>query len=161
MDEIEYVEVLWGQLQARGRATEESFSLVAEALEKYPTSTELWILRGMLIQLADEGPFELEESLESFETAASLDPTCGEAFERIGNYYDVYSEDLPKAEEAYRRAIALGGGEESYYGLARVLAQMNRAQEGLNLLAAYPFGSSESLAEIEREIRSGMWTPSE
>lgn len=147
-------------------ATAETFRILDEALRAYPESARLWCRRGMSILIADEGPtFTLSEALRSFETSASLDPTYSSAFEEMGYFHDVHTEDLARAEEAFRRAIELGAGIRSYEGLARVLAESRRIHDALTVLRKCPIeleqdGSDHRrVKELEREIQDGNWTP--
>jgi uncharacterized protein HemY len=65
------------------------------------------------------------------------------------------------AESAFRKAISVGGDAESYYGLARVLAELNRTDEALQLISDVecPYFDEPDLLMLRDEIASGMWCP--
>jgi thioredoxin-like negative regulator of GroEL len=44
-------------------------------------------------------------------------------------------DDPQSAEPAFRKAVDLGARSDSYVGLAQVLAELNRTEEALKLLA--------------------------
>jgi ABC-type hemin transport system ATPase subunit len=68
------------------------------------------------------------------------------------------TDNLGRAEEAFRRAVQLGGGEWSYRGLARVLAQLGRDRgEVLRLLDECPYAESPAVQELRDEIACGSW----
>lgn len=134
---------------------------VEEALRAFPSSAKLWNLRGDLIQLDDEAEehYTLENALESYQRAVELDGTYAEAFENIGYYYDVHEDDPDRAEAFFRRAIELEPRRSTFVGLARVLAQLGRRHEALELLSAErcPFCETEDVQALRSEIEDGLW----
>jgi tetratricopeptide (TPR) repeat protein len=142
-----------------GEAPKEAMDLVEASLKKLPTSPALWVRRGQLIQLHDGSlPYTLEDSLKSFEKAVELCPTFAKAYVEIGYYLDAIAGDLPGAEAAFRRAVELDGGANAYEGLGRVLAQMGKTKEALELLERCCLIDVDGrLAHIAEEIRAGQW----
>jgi len=139
-------------------------ALIEEAVSIFPDCAKLWCLRGDLICLSSlEANYELVDALFSYEQALKADPELSEAYQEIGYYYDVYFEDLNLSEIAFRKAIAFGAGSDSYFGLARVLAEQNRRQEALQILdpQSCPFQNEIEIQIIRDEIVSGVWSRSE
>ena len=157
--EEEYILAITDLLDGRNEAPPEGFPLLEEALREHPCSSELWCLRGDVIYFSNGDHFEREDILASYERAAEIHPLCAEAYESIGGYHDVFTEDLPKAEEAFRKALTLGAGWVSVYGLARVLAQLDRRTEALALLGEPSPGEERDIADLRQEILSGLWDP--
>ncbi len=135
MTEAEYIEKIREVRKSfiKDESSPVPLRLVEEALAQHPGSASLYCIRGDCIQLWNVPEYELKDALASYERAAALDPQCAEAYESIGYYYDAIDEDLEKAEAAFRRAVELGGGEQSYAGLARVMAE--RGQVPIQVLA--------------------------
>jgi Flp pilus assembly protein TadD len=134
---------------------------VEDALRAFPSSSRLWNLRGDLILLDDEvdDHYTLEDALQSYRRAIELDPGFAEAYENIGYYHDVH-EDAPEHAEAYfRQAVVLEGRCASYSGLARVLAEMGRHAEALDVLTPgnCPHWESDEIRAIRREIEDRLW----
>lgn len=157
--EEDYILAITHLVDGRNEAPPEVFPLLEEALREHPGSSELWCLRGDVICFSNGDHFDPKDILASFERAAELHPSCAEAYESIGSYHDVFSEDLPKAEEAFRKALTLGAGWVSVYGLARVLAQLDRRDEALSLLGEPIPGEERDIADLRQEILSGAWDP--
>lgn len=165
MTEHDYLEALrnrWPRESVPG-ASVETLALADEAVVRFPDSPCLWKRRGDLIQLGDgESAHSLEDSLHSYETAVKLDPGFAEAHESIGYYFDVIDEDLPKAEAAFLRATQLGGGEYSWAGLARVIAERGGPREQiLALMDDCPFADASAVQKIRQEVDEGFWHPSQ
>jgi len=80
----------------------------------------------------------------------------------MGYYHDVIAQDLERAETAFRRAIELGTGEQSYTGLARVMAQRGRAKEEvLSFLKKSPYADAPRVQDMYADIEEGDWGPIE
>jgi tetratricopeptide (TPR) repeat protein len=126
MTESEYIKAIKQTLNERYEATTQSYQCMVEALAAYPSSAALWCLRGDIIQLGDGTGPELPEALASYERAVALDPNCAEAYEEIGNYFDVIEDNPAKAESYFRKAIELDGRESAHEALADVLEQLNQ-----------------------------------
>jgi tetratricopeptide (TPR) repeat protein len=154
---IETLEALYPQQEA---ASVEVLALAEKAVTEFPNSAKLWCIRGDLIQLGtSEAKYELNNALESYERAIAVDPSFAEAYESIGFFYDAVMDDPESAEPAFRKAIEFGAGQNSYYGLARVLAELNQMEEALKILApeSCPHQDDPDIKQIKDEIESGMW----
>ena len=149
-------------IEIRGRLTretaDEGLREVQDAVEMYPESASLLCLLGDLILLTDVDDYELIDARTSYERALQADANSAEANESLGYYHDVYEHDFVEAERYLRQAIALGGREYSYAGLARVLAETHRKSEALAVLDQCA-GASDSVDELREEIESGVWDP--
>lgn len=142
-----------------GSTSMETLTLADEAVLKFPASSRLWQLRGDLIHLGDgKSAHSLEEALHCYETALKLDPDYAEAHESIGYYLDVIDENFPCAEAAFLKATQFGGGEKSWAGLARVLAeQRGPVGEILGMLNNCPFADSPCVREVRKQLEDGYW----
>jgi tetratricopeptide (TPR) repeat protein len=158
MTEIEFIEEIWRLWSAE--RIEEALSLTETALQKCQRSADLQCLFGDLSQLSDQGKYKSEHALAAYEKAVALDPEWAEAYAGIGYYWDVYGDDLVRAETAFRKAIELGAEADSYAGLARVLAERGtQTSEILSLLDNCPFAGEPAIKAMRSEIESGLWTP--
>lgn len=160
MSEDEVIDEIWKVWSAGG--VEEALALTEKAIDAFQSSAELLCLFGDLIQLSKKpaGRYTSADALSAYEKAAALDPGWAEAFEEIGHYCDVYKNDFLRAEAAFRRAIELGAGADSYAGLARVLAERgNTTAEILSFLDASPFAADSKIQEMRAEIAEGLWAP--
>src|SRR4051812_6536747 len=160
MTEAEYIGAitdLWPRgPEPGGRALD----LSGQAVEAFPFSPTLWCLRGDLIQVAVDRANAVADALACYRRAAELDPECGEAFESIGYIHYVYLEQYDRAEQAFRRAIALGAGVDSFAGLAKTLVEMGRAHdEAVRLLKESSCSASPEIRVLRGEITEGLWDP--
>ena len=138
-------------------------ALVQQALADFPTSSEVWVMYGDFLNISDadsEPDATLENVIAAYNKALELDPGCAEAHQELGFLHDLYRDDFEQSQELFRAAIALGAGADSYYGLARVMAQQGRQQEACDLLAPgnCPFASDPAIQELMGEIKAGMWS---
>lgn len=100
--------------------------------------------------------------MKSYERAVALNPLCCIAYESMGYYHDVITQDLERAEVAFRRAIELGGKEQSYAGLALVMAQRGHdTAKVLAFLSESPYADSPRVRDIYFDIEAGVWRPIE
>ena len=111
-------------VRERGFSVPEDVASVERAIEKEPTSSALWILRGDLIQLMDDDSRPLSEARGSYETAIRHDPESAQAHEELGRFIDAVEDEPAKAEPFLRKAVALGGGDSARQGLSDVLEQL-------------------------------------
>ena len=126
MEEQEYVAKIRSLLRQE-RAVEEALSVTEHGLRSHLRSPALWCLRGDLIRLSEAYADARDESLASYERAIHLDPGFAGAYEGLGAYYESVVGDYDRAETAFRKAVELGGGEESRTGLTRVRSRAARA----------------------------------
>jgi uncharacterized protein HemY len=107
----------------------------------------------------DEGGYTREDFLRCFDNAVTCDSRNWEAHEELGYVLDVYFDEHIKAEQAFRTAIELGAGRESYYGLARVLAQAGRTDDAILSLSdgVCPFHDDPEIQKLRTEIVGGDW----
>jgi len=68
--------------------------------------------------------------------------------------------DPASAEHPFQKAINRGAGVDTYCGLARVLAELNREEEALSLLvpSRCPYSEEPEIVKIRTEIERGMWS---
>jgi tetratricopeptide (TPR) repeat protein len=133
VSEEEYIDAILTEWPYRhghnptGEALLELLDLAEEAVAAYPLCAQLWDMRGDLILLGtEEAKYELDDALRSYQRAVEVDPSFAQAYESIGYYHDVHTEDFPGSELAFRKAVELGAGEKSDYGLARVLVEQGK-----------------------------------
>ncbi len=159
LSEADYIQKIKSLLPKEGEIAVEVLELIEEAVAEYPDNPQLWCCRGDLIQLASlDANYELEDALKSYERAVEIDPLNAEAYESIGYYEDAIMDDPASAESRFRKAIERGAGRDSYYGLASVLAQLNRAPEALKVVSPEncPYYQTEEIQEIKTEIEEGL-----
>jgi tetratricopeptide (TPR) repeat protein len=138
----------------------QALAVARQAVSTHPRSARLLCALGDLLQLAGDGSDPLDVVLECYERAAAADPTSSEAFTSMGYYHDVVTQDLDAAEVAFRKALTLGGNEDSIVGLARVFAQQCRRRDDIvALLETAPDQASPRVCQMRREIESGEWEP--
>jgi hypothetical protein len=163
MTEQDYLEALrrsWPRESVPGVSVA-ALALADEAVLRFPESPRLWQRRGDLIQLGDgESAHSLEDALRSYEMAVKLDPGFAEAHESIGYYFDAIDEDLPRAEAGFLKATQLGGGEYSWAGLARVIAEQGGLPEQiLALIDDCPFADASAVQDVRQRLEQGFWDP--
>ena len=160
LSEADYIQKIKSLLPEEGEVAVEVLELMENAVADYPDSAKFWCWRGDLIQMASlEAGYELDDALKSYERALEIEPSNAEAYESIGYYEDVIMSNSASAESPFRKAIELGAGRDSYYGLARVLAELNRTTEALEVVSSEncPYFETEEIQEIKSEIEEGLW----
>jgi uncharacterized protein HemY len=83
----------------------------------------------------EERGYTCKDYIRCYDNSVKCGPDNAGAYEAIGFVLDVYFDDFGKAERAFRTAIELGAGHESYFGLARVLAQAGKEQDAIAWLS--------------------------
>ena len=159
MTKKEYLDKIEATRNSKGHTTRATLDLIEHALQEYPHEPDLWCLRGDMIQLNDE-PDEalpLASAMESYRRAIIEDPTCAEAYESLGYYIDVIDDDPKEAEPWFRKALELNPSVDSFVGLARVLTELGRKSEAMDLLspANCPVYKNAKVQEVLAEIRKG------
>jgi len=142
--------------------SQELIALLVAAIEEHPSSSELWLLYGNLLLIWDDNPgYSTQQTIAVFRKVIELDPGCWEAYQEIGFLYDTFLDESRAAETAFRTAIALGGDENCYCGLARVLAQMGRKRESIDVLSASacPYSHLPAIAKLRTDIQRDLWKP--
>ena len=81
----------------REQRYDEALAEVLVQLEANCESPTLWVLRGNLIQLADNNPFPLEDAERSYLKALEIDPGHLEAMEDLAHFYQAVIVDPAKA----------------------------------------------------------------
>ncbi|HEY0081820.1 MAG TPA: hypothetical protein VGB61_03445 [Pyrinomonadaceae bacterium] len=106
MKEAEYIERLFASWpRGHEAAPDELLALADEAVQAFPASAKLWVMRGNLIELgAGETSRALNDALVSYERAVSIDPNFVEGWEEIGYYYDAVMDDEERARQAFQQA---------------------------------------------------------
>jgi hypothetical protein len=159
MTESEYIQKIRQLWPVEKVQATEALRLVEEAIVAFPRSSKLLCMKGDLIQLSDGCGCSLSDAAGCYERAASMDPSCAEAFESLGFFHDVVTNNLEQAELAFRSAIAVGGGPDAHAGLARVLAERGRNRtEILALLVGCVHAAAPKVLEMRAEIERGSWT---
>ncbi|HEV2802849.1 MAG TPA: hypothetical protein VGW12_20435 [Pyrinomonadaceae bacterium] len=110
MNEAEYIEKLSASWP-RGAgvwASNRLLDLTDEAVQAFPESAKLWVMRGDLIQLGTgETAHTLEDALACYERAVLIDPNFVEGWEEIGHFYDAVMDEEERAREAFQQARVL------------------------------------------------------
>jgi hypothetical protein len=160
MTESDYIQKIQKFWPVKDTEAIEPLRLVEEAIVAFPLSPKLLCMKGDLIQLSDGKAYDLSDAAACYDRAASIDPSFAEAFESLGYFHDVVSDDLERAESAFRTAIALGGGPDAYAGLARVLAECGRNMtEILAFLDGCVHAAAPKVQDMRSEVERGLWSP--
>jgi len=110
MKEAEYIEKLFASWPRGGEAPNELLDLADEAVQAFPESPKLWVMRGNLIELGTgETAHTLDDALASYERAVLIDPNFVEGWEEIGYFYDAIMDDEERARQAFQKAKLLKG----------------------------------------------------
>lgn len=125
MTEAEIVRSIREAVAVHEKATAATLRMVEEGLQRFPTSPQLWILRGDLIQLSDQDEQQsADDVLASYRTALEYEPGSAEAYESIGRFLDAVLDEPGEAESYLRKAIELGAGQSAEDALSQVLVQL-------------------------------------
>jgi tetratricopeptide (TPR) repeat protein len=136
--------------------------LMEEALERFPTSARMWCIRGNYLELLLrpwDDPTVIDRIIQCHEKSSELDPHASEPYESIAYLYDVFANDYAKAEEFFRKSLERGGGPDSFFGLARVFAQIGKRDEAISVLSRLPseIQEREDFRHLREEIEQGFW----
>jgi tetratricopeptide (TPR) repeat protein len=140
--------------------TRELVDLCRRAVVEHPESSVLWYDLGIIMERCDDGyGYRAADYLRCYEKSVRCDPNYADAYEELGYVLDVYFSDYARAERTFRRAIELGAEHASYFGLARVLAQMGRTDEAMAVLSEHfcPFHDLPEIQKLRSEILDGDW----
>lgn len=161
--EREWEDRIRTMVQSADGATARSVADIESALSEHPLSARLWDLRGDVIQLLGEPieAYDLQEALRSYQRAVELDPQYARALESIGHYLDAVEDRPADAEEWFRRALECGDSSSAWSGLARVLAQLGRRSEAVELFESCPHAGDPDVEAVREEIARGEWDPSD
>ena len=101
----EYIDKLWELYPREEETSLEIIEFADEAVQKFPDSEELWILRGHLILLAGEDcPHDLDEALKSYKNSVEINPNFIKGWEEIGHFYDAVMPDKKLSKRAFDKA---------------------------------------------------------
>jgi len=162
MTEEEYLSKLQEGLAEAAPVPSALLELSDEAVLNHPTSSQLWLLRGHLVQLGEGDPrWTVDDAVSSYESALALAPDDPEVHEALGYWYDVVDIQLERAACYFASALAKGGGRDSYLGMARVLAEQGKKSEALRVLepGECPFQEEPEVRELFDAIQEGHWEP--
>ncbi|MGD0899379.1 MAG: hypothetical protein ABR915_16195 [Thermoguttaceae bacterium] len=155
---LDEIERLWPE---PGQSpTKEIVDLCLAAVAEHPESSTLWYGWGIIMRrCGGEYGYMREDYLRCYEDSVRCDCTNAEAYQELGYVLDVFFDDYGKAEQAFRRAIELGAGHESYFGLARVLAQVGKTDDAIVCLSEgnCPFHDHPEIKKLVSEILDGDW----
>lgn len=106
--EQEYIDKLWEVYPYETETPLRVINLADKAIRAFPASSELWLIRGNLIQLGDEDcPYGLEEAATCYQKAVEINPDYVEAWEEIGHYYDIIEPNKAISLKAFQKAEEL------------------------------------------------------
>jgi hypothetical protein len=136
--------------------------LAKRAVEAYPKSARLLILFGDLIQMITDGDeYEGFTPQKLYRRAIRFEPNYWEGYEAAGFYQFVYGgrygdlRSLKKAEELFRKAIRLGGGNDSFAGLASVLLEQGRRSAARRAIQKCTRRKASWIKHLLREMDEG------
>lgn len=140
--------------------------LVERGIEFHPCSSRLWFIRGEVLQLLagrTGDNMDCDAVRECYSKAIEFNKLNYMPYESLAYLEDIYYLNYTNAERLFKAAITLGAGLESYLGLARILAQLKRKNEGFEILdeAKQKFHINKNyIDEIDNliiEISEGIW----
>jgi tetratricopeptide (TPR) repeat protein len=96
----------------------------------------------------------LDDAAQHWRKAGELNPSLSIALRNLGLYAWAVEEDLAKAEQFYRKAIAARSGDQTLYrDLADILLAAKNRPEAIKVLESTPASAGAGLAPQERAIR--------
>src|SRR5262249_24087725 len=117
--------------RGRRRNLPRVLQLAARAVQTYPRSARLLIALGELIEMSPDAKYNGLDPLTLYRKAIRHESDYWEGYEAAGFFYYVYAtygstKSLKKAEKMFRTAIRLGGGHDSFLGLAGTLLEKGK-----------------------------------
>ena len=108
-DYITELKMLWPR-GPRDEVSLETIALTGEAVQAFPHSPKLWVIRGDLLQLGpSDSPYPLEESLVCYKRAIEIDPQFAEAWESAAHFHDAVLGDEETAAPYFKEFDRLNG----------------------------------------------------
>lgn len=111
MNEDEYIAAIgaqWPSDAVKDEPSIETIRLADEAVEAFPSSAKLWVMRGDLLQLAGvETGYALEESERCYRIAINADPSFIEGYRELAYFLDVVIGKRRKAKRYFDKARRL------------------------------------------------------
>ncbi|SMF70009.1 Tetratricopeptide repeat-containing protein [Alteromonadaceae bacterium Bs31] len=111
MKEEEYISEIkkrWPKHHESVEPTRETMDITLEALDKYPKSEKLWIIRGDLLQLVDyDDGLEINESEKCYRKAIAINPRSTEAYNELAHFLDVVMANPRKAKQYFEKVRLL------------------------------------------------------
>jgi tetratricopeptide (TPR) repeat protein len=161
MDTDSYLDKIEGLWPEPGQSpSKEIVEVCWAAVAEHPESSTLWYDLGIIIQRCDDDyGYTADDYLRCFENSVKCYPDNFEAQQELGYTLDTYFDDFAGATRAFKKAIELGAGAESYYGLARVLAQSGHVDDAIHSISegVCPFHDDADIQEMRAEILDGLW----
>ncbi|WP_338846240.1 hypothetical protein V8J88_21100 [Massilia sp. W12] len=117
MTEADYISEIERRWPSRcpGEPTRETIHLTKKAVEIFPKSAKLWVMRGNLLQLIDfECDIPLGESEYCYRQAIAADHFFAEAYEEMGYFLDVIMGKPRKAKRFFDKARRLKRSRQKY-----------------------------------------------
>lgn len=101
---------------------------------------ELWVLRGVCIQLADKTDFPLSEAKRSFECALSLNPNHVEAALEMAWFLLNVEDDSKAAESGFAKALSMlaTSQESALRGCAKCKEELESIDAARDFVSNFP-----------------------
>jgi tetratricopeptide (TPR) repeat protein len=141
-------------------------TLLCEALDEFPLSSELWCIKGDYIFMKNNykpknNIFKERESCYKY--SIILNESYSYAYESLGHLYHEYSNNsnnyYGQSEAFFKKGIEKNAGSSCYIGLAQLFADTNRKAMAIECLeeAKEKFGNNHSIQIAMSEILNGYW----
>ena len=141
--------------------TEQGIKAARQALREYPESAVLWVALGdslLAQEMCDRNV--KDEAIRAFDRAIQVEPANAAGYEAKAWFIYAVLNDRRNSVRAFSDAIAKGGSDQAYCGMASALADEGReeaaleaAQQGLR-----KFPGSEALHGVISDIREGLFS---
>ncbi|CAG0970752.1 hypothetical protein PHYC_01234 [Phycisphaerales bacterium] len=162
MDSDEAVDRLLEIIKANDY-TPKAAEVASKFAGQFSLDSEVLVLAGnvlYMVRLNGDKTVSRDGVWDAYRRAASADPMNGEAWLELGILSDI-EERFDDAEGYLRRSIELEPTDHGYAILARVLSQLGKQAEAIELIDSCEFGDSPPVTEIRQEILTGQWEPME